>query len=93
MLMNVAHQLAVFYTSNKNAPKAIETSGVHFQVMYDHLQELLAVLLALNKIMDNLKDHWTMHKGLLKSVHQNPSKFGLQEGKGEPFEKLPYLKL
>ncbi|XP_074863978.1 WASH complex subunit 4 isoform X2 [Carettochelys insculpta] len=91
VVMNVIHQLAVLYTSNKNAPKIIETSGVHFQTMYEHLGELLTVLLTLDEIVDNhatLKDHWTMYKRLLKSVHHNPSKFGIQEDKLKPFEKL-----
>uniref|UniRef100_A0A8C3RNI0 WASH complex subunit 4 n=1 Tax=Chelydra serpentina TaxID=8475 RepID=A0A8C3RNI0_CHESE len=91
VVMNVIHQLAVLYTSNKNAPKIIATSGVHFQTMYEHLGELLTVLLTLDEIVDNhatLKDHWTMYKRLLKSVHHNPSKFGIQEDKLKPFEKL-----
>ncbi|KAI1239222.1 hypothetical protein IHE44_0012336 [Lamprotornis superbus] len=91
VVVNVVHQLAVLYTSNKNAPKIIETSGVHFQAMYEHLGELLTVLITLDEIIDNhatLKDHWTMYKRLLKSVHHNPSKFGIQEDKLKPFEKL-----
>ncbi|EMP29886.1 WASH complex subunit 7 [Chelonia mydas] len=61
------------------------------QTMYEHLGELLTVLLTLDEIVDNhatLKDHWTMYKRLLKSVHHNPSKFGIQEDKLKPFEKL-----
>ncbi|KAJ8791596.1 hypothetical protein J1605_020318 [Eschrichtius robustus] len=91
VVMNVVHQLAALYISNKIAPKIIETTGVHFQTMYEHLGELLAVLLTLDEIIDNhitLKDHWTMYKRLLKSVHHNPSKFGIQEEKLKPFEKF-----
>ncbi|XP_032078057.1 WASH complex subunit 4 [Thamnophis elegans] len=91
VVMNVVHQLAALYTSNKNTPKVIETSGVHFQTMYEHLGELLTVLLTLDEIVNNhatLKDHWTMYKRLLKSVHHNPPKFGIQEDKLKPFEKL-----
>ncbi|KAG8138232.1 hypothetical protein E2320_004147 [Naja naja] len=91
VVMNIVHQLAALYTSNKNIPKVIETSGVHFQTMYEHLGELLTVLLTLDEIVNNhatLKDHWTMYKRLLKSVHHNPPKFGIQEDKLKPFEKL-----
>lgn len=39
---------------------------VYFQqAMYEHLGELLTVLLTLDEIIDNhtmLKDHWTMYK-------------------------------
>ncbi|OXB83588.1 UNVERIFIED_CONTAM: hypothetical protein H355_011407 [Colinus virginianus] len=61
------------------------------KAMYEHLGELLTVLITLDEIIDNhatLKDHWTMYKRLLKSVHHNPSKFGIQEDKLKPFEKL-----
>ncbi|KAF4022605.1 hypothetical protein G4228_014463 [Cervus hanglu yarkandensis] len=61
------------------------------KTMYEHLGELLTVLLTLDEIIDNhimLKDHWTMYKRLLKSVHHNPSKFGIQEEKLKPFEKF-----
>uniref|UniRef100_A0A8D1B7F1 WASH complex subunit 4 n=1 Tax=Sus scrofa TaxID=9823 RepID=A0A8D1B7F1_PIG len=91
VVMNVVHQLAALYISNKIAPKIIETTGVHFQTMYEHLGELLTILLTLDEIIDNhitLKDHWTMYKRLLKSVHHNPSKFGIQEEKLKPFEKF-----
>ncbi|KAK7813734.1 hypothetical protein U0070_001440, partial [Myodes glareolus] len=91
VVVNVIRQLAALYVSNKIGPKIIETTGVHFQTMYEHLGELLTVLLTLDEIVDNhvtLKDHWTMYKRLLKSVHHNPSKFGIQEEKLKPFEKF-----
>ncbi|XP_041059183.1 WASH complex subunit 4 isoform X2 [Carcharodon carcharias] len=91
VVMNIVQQLASLYTSNKTASKVIETTGVHFQTVYEHLGELLAVLLTLDEIIVNhvtLKDHWIMYKRLLKSVHHNPSKFGIAEEKLKPFEKL-----
>ncbi|XP_043569200.1 WASH complex subunit 4 isoform X3 [Chiloscyllium plagiosum] len=91
VVMNIVQQLASLYASNKTAPKVIETTGVHFQIVYEHLGELLAVLLILDEIIGNhvtLKDHWIMYKRLLKSVHHNPSKFGIAEEKLKPFEKL-----
>nr|XP_033806701.1 LOW QUALITY PROTEIN: WASH complex subunit 4 [Geotrypetes seraphini] len=91
VVMNAVHQLASLYNSSRNASKIIETSGVHFQTMYEHLGELLTVLLTLDEIINNhatMKDHWTMYKRLLKSVHHNPLKFGIQEEKLKPFEKL-----
>ncbi|XP_072328054.1 WASH complex subunit 4 isoform X2 [Scyliorhinus torazame] len=91
VVMNIVQQLASLYTSNKTAPKVIETTGVHFQIVYEHLGELLAVLLVLDEIIANhvtLKDHWITYKRLLKSVHHNPLKFGIAEEKLKPFEKL-----
>uniref|UniRef100_A0A3Q3L940 WASH complex subunit 4 n=1 Tax=Labrus bergylta TaxID=56723 RepID=A0A3Q3L940_9LABR len=80
VVVNIVHQL----------PKT-ESSGVHFQVVYEHLGELLVVLLTLDEIMENhgtLKDHWKMYKRMLKSVHHNPGKFSIPEEKLKPFEKL-----
>ncbi|GCB75955.1 hypothetical protein scyTo_0019825, partial [Scyliorhinus torazame] len=65
VVMNIVQQLASLYTSNKTAPKVIETTGVHFQIVYEHLGELLAVLLVLDEIIANhvtLKDHWITYK-------------------------------
>uniref|UniRef100_A0A3B4E036 WASH complex subunit 4 n=1 Tax=Pygocentrus nattereri TaxID=42514 RepID=A0A3B4E036_PYGNA len=91
VVVNVVHQLAALYNSNKGATKIIESSGVHFQTVYEHLGELLVVLITLDEIMENhatLRDHWKMYKRLLKSVHHNPSKFAIPEEKLKPFEKL-----
>uniref|UniRef100_A0A3P8WCL7 WASH complex subunit 4 n=1 Tax=Cynoglossus semilaevis TaxID=244447 RepID=A0A3P8WCL7_CYNSE len=91
VVVNIVHQLAALYNSNKTATKIIESSGVHFQTVYEHLGELLVVLLTLDQILENhgiLKDHWKMYKRLLKSVHHNPGKFSIPEEKLKPFEKL-----
>ncbi|MCJ8735992.1 hypothetical protein PDJAM_G00253750 [Pangasius djambal] len=91
VVVNLVHQLAALYNSNKTATKIIESSGVHFQMVYEHLGELLVVLITLDEIMENhgtLRDHWKMYKRLLKSVHHNPSKFAIPEEKLKPFEKL-----
>ncbi|XP_076863449.1 WASH complex subunit 4 isoform X1 [Brachyhypopomus gauderio] len=91
VVVNVVHQLAALYNSNKGATRIIESTGVHFQTVYEHLGELLVVLITLDEIMENhatLRDHWKMYKRLLKSVHHNPSKFGVPEEKLKPFEKL-----
>uniref|UniRef100_A0A8C2WX21 WASH complex subunit 4 n=1 Tax=Cyclopterus lumpus TaxID=8103 RepID=A0A8C2WX21_CYCLU len=91
VVVNIVHQLAALYNSNKGTATIIESSGVHFQTVYEHLGELLVVLLTLDEIMGNhgtLKDHWKMYKRLLKSVHHNPGKFSIPEEKLKPFEKL-----
>ncbi|KAL6107078.1 washc4 [Pungitius sinensis] len=91
VVVNIVHQLAALYNSNKGSTKIIESTGVHFQIVYEHLGELLVVLLTLDEIMENhgtLKDHWKMYKRLLKSVHHNPGKFSIPEEKLKPFEKL-----
>lgn len=91
VVANIIQQLAALYNSNKGATKIIESSSVHFQIVYEHLGELLVVLLTLDEIMENhstLKDHWQMYKRLLKSVQHNPGKFSVPEDKLKPFEKL-----
>ncbi|XP_077067097.1 WASH complex subunit 4 [Siphateles boraxobius] len=91
VVVNMVHQLAALYNSSKGATKIIESTGVHFQAVYEHLGELLVVLITLDEIMENhatLREHWKMYKRLLKSVHHNPAKFAIPEEKLKPFEKL-----
>ncbi|XP_051918259.1 WASH complex subunit 4 [Hippocampus zosterae] len=91
VVVNIVHQLGALYNSNKAATRIIDSSSVHFQIVYEHLGDLLVVLLTLDEIIENhgtLKDHWKMYKRLLKSVHHNPGKFSIAEEKLKPFEKL-----
>uniref|UniRef100_A0A8C4QNR8 WASH complex subunit 4 n=1 Tax=Eptatretus burgeri TaxID=7764 RepID=A0A8C4QNR8_EPTBU len=91
VVANMIHQLASLYTSNKAAPKIIDVSAVHLQTVFEHLGDLLTVLLTLDEIIKNqitLKEHWTMYKRLLKSVHHNPGRFDLPDGKLRSLEKL-----
>ncbi|CAM9441528.1 WASH complex subunit 4 isoform X1 [Lampetra fluviatilis] len=91
VVMNVMHQMASLYSYSKTAPKIINVSSVHFQTVYEHLGDLLMVLVTLDEIIENqstLKDHWTMYKRLLKSVHHNSSRFEVHVDKLRPLEKL-----
>ncbi|XP_059151833.1 WASH complex subunit 4-like isoform X4 [Physella acuta] len=86
----VLKQLSCLYT-NKPGPKMIDVKDVHFQVVFEHLGDLLTVLITLDHIIDfhpTLKDHWTLYKRMVKSVHHDPSKFGIAQEKVRPFEKL-----
>eukprot|EP00057_Strongylocentrotus_purpuratus_P018431 XP_011672905.1 PREDICTED: WASH complex subunit 7 [Strongylocentrotus purpuratus] len=73
-------------------PKIIEwLLIVHFFTTYEYLGELLRILITLDEIVANqatLRDHWTLYKRMLKSVHHNPQRFGMEESKLRPFEKL-----
>ncbi|KAL6084193.1 hypothetical protein STEG23_012492, partial [Scotinomys teguina] len=91
--------LELIKTENKVLNKVItvyaalccEIKKLKYETVYEHLGELLTVLLTLDEIVDNhvtLTDPWTMYKRLLKSVHHNPSKFGIQEEKLKLLEKF-----
>ncbi|CAE1304616.1 MRT43 [Acanthosepion pharaonis] len=91
VVKNVVQQLAALYTTPKSGTKLIDVTGVHFQVVFGHLGDLLTVLITLDKIIENhavLKDHWTLYKRMLKSVRHNPTKFNIPDEKLRPFEKL-----
>ncbi|XP_055882277.1 WASH complex subunit 4-like isoform X2 [Biomphalaria glabrata] len=86
----VMRQLSCLYT-NKPGPKMIDVTDVHFQVVFEHLADLLTILITLDRIIElhpSLKDHWTLYKRMVKSVHHDPSKFGVPQEKVRPFEKL-----
>lgn len=55
----------LYYIFCRNGPKLLDVSDVHFQVVYEHLGDLLGVLITLDEIIENqgtLKDHWTLYK-------------------------------
>ncbi|XP_071809991.1 WASH complex subunit 4-like [Asterias amurensis] len=91
VIKGTIHQLASLYNNAKTAPKIIDVTHVHLQTVYEHLGDMLRVLITLDEIVVNqstLKDHWTLYKRMLKSVHHNPTRFGVEESKLRPFEKL-----
>ncbi|XP_052679123.1 WASH complex subunit 4-like isoform X3 [Crassostrea angulata] len=91
VVKNVIQQFACLFSVVRNGPKLLDVSDVHFQVVYEHLGDLLGVLITLDEIIENqgtLKDHWILYKRMLKSVHHDPGKFGIAAEKIRPFEKL-----
>ncbi|XP_072038890.1 WASH complex subunit 4-like [Amphiura filiformis] len=91
VVRNVIQQLSSLYNNVKGSPKIIDVTHVHFQSVYEHLGDTLRVLITLDEIVANqatLRDHWTLYKRMLKSVHHNPTRFGVEDVKLRPFEKL-----
>ncbi|XP_076340851.1 strumpellin and WASH-interacting protein isoform X2 [Tachypleus tridentatus] len=88
---NLVHQLASLYCGNKNGPTVIDVTDVHFQKVYEHLGELLTTLITLDEIVQSqatFREHWTLYKRMIKSVHSNPTLFGISMDKLKPFEKV-----
>ncbi|XP_064632766.1 WASH complex subunit 4-like isoform X2 [Lineus longissimus] len=91
LVKNVMHQLASLYINPKSSERIIDVTDVHFQIIFEHLGELLTVLITLDEIIENhatLKEHWVQYKRMLNSVHHNPTRFGLSSDKLKPFQKL-----
>ncbi|XP_033098788.1 WASH complex subunit 4-like isoform X2 [Anneissia japonica] len=91
VVKNVIHQLSSLFNTSKGAPRVIDISQVHFTTVFEHLGQLLCVLITLDEIVANqhsLKEHWTLYKRMLKSVHHNPARFNIDSVKLRPFEKL-----
>ncbi|XP_069101114.1 WASH complex subunit 4-like isoform X2 [Argopecten irradians] len=91
VVRNVIHQFACLYSLSRGGPKLIDVTDVHFKSVFEELGEVLGVLITLDEIVDNhasLKDHWTLYKRMLKSVHHDPGKFSIPGDKLRQFEKL-----
>ncbi|CAL1541419.1 unnamed protein product [Lymnaea stagnalis] len=98
VVKTVMKQLSCLYTNKTTGPKMIDVTEVHFQAVFEHLGELLTILITLDHIIEmhpSLKDHWTLYKRqsykyyrMVKSVHHDPGKFGIPQDKVRPFEKL-----
>ncbi|XP_021927247.1 WASH complex subunit 4 isoform X2 [Zootermopsis nevadensis] len=89
--VQIVEQLAALYSSSKDAPHIINATGIHFQDVFEHLGDILVILLTLDEVLGNhstLHDHWIIYKRTLKSVHHDPSKFGVELEKLKNFENL-----
>lgn len=89
VIQHVIHQLASLYT--KDGLKVMDLNDVHFLTLFEHLGELLATLITLDEIINNsylFREHWKKYKRMIKSVHHNSQRFGVDEAKLRPFEKL-----
>lgn len=75
----------------RGVARVIDTQDVHFTVLFEHLSDLLLVLITLDELFRSqtlLHEHWSQYKRMLKSVRHAPEKFSLKEDKIRPFEKL-----
>uniref|UniRef100_H2ZAQ0 WASH complex subunit 4 n=1 Tax=Ciona savignyi TaxID=51511 RepID=H2ZAQ0_CIOSA len=89
VIKNVVQQLAALH--NRSMPNVMDVSHVHLTTVYEHLCSLLTVLVTLDEIILSnavLKNHWIMYKMMMKSVHHNPSNYGVALEKLKPLEKL-----
>lgn len=91
VVRNVVQQMACLYTSSRSGAKLIDVTDVHFQVVFEHLGDLLTVLITLDHIIEHhstFMEHWTLYKRMVASVRHAPSKFSIPDEKVRPFEKL-----
>lgn len=61
------------------------------QDVFEHLGDILVMLLTLDDVLGNhstLHDHWIIYKRTVKSVHHDPSKFGIEREKLKNFENF-----
>lgn len=78
-MMKGTETLCAIYDCSKlsnNYSPFLSSSFLHKQAMYEHLGELLTVLITLDEIIDNhatLKDHWTMYKRCVSDVKNAPT--------------------
>lgn len=75
-------QLSALCSNIKDNSRIILVHGIQFQVVYDHIAELLQVLITLDTIIysqTKLKNHWKSYKNMLKSISYESDKFGMKE--------------
>ncbi|PNF21208.1 hypothetical protein B7P43_G05087, partial [Cryptotermes secundus] len=91
VVVQIVEQLAALYSSSRDATYVINATGIHFQDVFEHLGDILVVLLTLDEVLGNhstLHDHWIIYKRTVKSVQHDPSKFGVEWEKLKNFENL-----
>ncbi|UYV81128.1 KIAA1033 [Cordylochernes scorpioides] len=88
VVKNVVHQLSSLYSRTQ---PTINMADVHLETVFRYLGDLLTVLVTLDEIVDSqtaLREHWTLYRRMVKSIHHNPSKFGLTTDQLLPLEKV-----
>ena len=55
----------IIFWDFRETQRVMHVNDVHFNIVFDHLAQLLTVLITLDHIIENhatLKDHWTLYK-------------------------------
>ncbi|XP_049805094.1 WASH complex subunit 4 [Schistocerca nitens] len=89
--VNIIQQIAALYPTTKDVPQVINATDIHFQDVFEHLGDLLLILVTLDEIISTqstLHNHWSLFKRTIKSVHHDPTKFGVPPEKLKTFEKM-----
>ncbi|KAG0442672.1 hypothetical protein HPB47_015636 [Ixodes persulcatus] len=77
---------------DKSKPSCvIDVTDVHFQTVFEHLGQMLASLVTLDEIVQAqsaLREHWTLYRRMLKSVHHNCAKFDVAPEDLKALDKL-----
>ncbi|CAB3987009.1 WASH complex subunit 4-like, partial [Paramuricea clavata] len=88
VVKHVVQQLSLLYA--KTGVRVLDVSGVHLTTVFEHLGELLTVLITLDEIMNEcsgIHENWKRYKRMLKSVQHNPGVFSVNPDKLKPLEK------
>ncbi|EDV25801.1 uncharacterized protein TRIADDRAFT_24562 [Trichoplax adhaerens] len=91
VLKNVVQQLAMLHQGKKSMNAVMNVHGVHFEPVYEHLGDLLTILITLDEIMDNnnvMIQHWQLYKRMIKSALADPQRYDIDSAKLRQLDKL-----
>ncbi|KAG8233309.1 hypothetical protein J437_LFUL013779 [Ladona fulva] len=91
VVCQIVKQLSAVHDSSNITPGFISASDVHFQVVFERLGDVLVILITLDEIIAShhvIIEHWLLYKRTIKSVQQDPSKFGLEGSKLKLYERI-----
>ncbi|KAK4296222.1 hypothetical protein Pmani_031273 [Petrolisthes manimaculis] len=91
--LNILHQMAALYSTEKKSGVSIDVSEVHFQVVYEHLGSLLACIITLDEIVianSILHQHWGAYRRLVRSAAATAAdpRLALDRSQLQPLEKM-----
>lgn len=87
---NIVQQMSALFDKSKPSC-VIDVTDVHFQTVFEHLGQMLASLVTLDEIVQAqsaLREHWTLYRRMLKSVHHNCAKFDVAPEDLKALDKL-----
>ncbi|XP_068215030.1 WASH complex subunit 4 [Palaemon carinicauda] len=91
VVQNLMHQMASLYTADRKSRGLLDVSGVHFQVVYEHLGSLLGTLITLDEVVlgnSFLHEHWGTYRRLIRSAGSDKQRFGFDRACLAPLEKM-----
>ncbi|GFG31853.1 hypothetical protein Cfor_02661 [Coptotermes formosanus] len=83
------YDTVLFY--GEGGQENLQDGTAQLQDVFEHLGDILVMLLTLDEVFANhstLHDHWIIYRRTVKSVHHDPSKFGVELEKLKNFETL-----
>eukprot|EP01047_Picozoa_sp_COSAG01_P040715 COSAG01_NODE_3445_length_6086_cov_363.571071_3_plen_1069_part_00 len=85
---NLMQQLANLYKDDRVRGQTTSFAGIHIKTIFEHVGELCTIFMSLDAVIDgndNIRECFRAYKDMLKTVSQDPQRFGSDDVTQERF--------